>query len=257
MSQPTTSADRIRYAALVVLDELIEDGLVSGWSVEPELKRLLAAFIELAEQMPSESRSELSKSDADYAPKVRRLIASVVDKLANDPRTKRKPARSRIFNRVIAALADPEAARKPPTPSKKPDWMPPGSFGKQRPPDDPAVPILESVSWEHIQNLENRGRVWKKGIGSPLRRLYGMTFEMYARKWGLDRIKVLVDWEGEAVRKVAPMSPADFRHLEICGDDDHVVVPQRSIKAGFTRLPNGWITYPSISPSEIKKRSLF
>ena len=65
----------------------------------------------------------------------------------------------------------------------RPDWMPEGTTGKQRPPWSPAVPINESVADSYIICLEDGEKV--QVLKRHLKTRYNMTVQQYRSKWSL------------------------------------------------------------------------
>ena len=66
---------------------------------------------------------------------------------------------------------------------ERPDWMPEGTYGPQRPPWAPAVNPARTQTYELVTCLED-GRQMQM-LKRHLKRVYGMTAEQYIRKWGL------------------------------------------------------------------------
>lgn len=73
----------------------------------------------------------------------------------------------------------------PPAPDAdgRPEWMPAGTYGPQRPPSAPAVPIDQTHGYDYVICLEDGRRM--KMLKRHLKRTYNMSAEQYIRKWGL------------------------------------------------------------------------
>ena len=84
-----------------------------------------------------------------------------------------------IAQRTAAA----DDSTRAPIGDERPDWMPEGTFGPQRPPWAPAVNPARTHTYELVSCLED-GRQMQM-LKRHLKRVYGMTAEQYIRKWGL------------------------------------------------------------------------
>ena len=80
----------------------------------------------------------------------------------------------------VTQEADPGTSAPAP---ERPSWMPEGTFGPQRPPSAPAVPVDQTHGHDYVICLEDGRRM--KMLKRHLRNVYGMTAEQYIRKWSL------------------------------------------------------------------------
>ncbi|MBK1669550.1 hypothetical protein CKO28_16040 [Rhodovibrio sodomensis] len=83
---------------------------------------------------------------------------------------------------VTQAVQETDPGTPAPDP-ERPPWMPAGTFGPQRPPSAPAVPVDQTHGHDYVICLEDGRRM--KMLKRHLRNIYGMTAEQYIRKWGL------------------------------------------------------------------------
>jgi predicted transcriptional regulator len=124
-------------------------------------------------------RPAAGTSVAHSAPEGDRQPAASLLSTAQAPASTERADGMEIARRTAAADDNARA----PIGDERPDWMPEGTFGPQRPPWAPAVNPARTHTYELVTCLED-GRQMQM-LKRHLKRVYGMTAEQYIRKWGL------------------------------------------------------------------------
>lgn len=143
----------------------------------------------------------------------------------------------------------------------RPDWWVAGTAGHQRAPDDPSVDPLRSLTWSQIFCLEDEKPRGMKLLKKHLKARFGMTGKQYLQKWGLDRLKVLVDWERRKVVRVEHKTadeisgPPDARDLEayVRGGCRGAKPPPA---AWCEAMAAGWCDYMLTAPEYLHRKRL-